>query len=186
MSGRRRQYPIETKPFFLTSEFVGTLLAIIALACTAAAMPNLGAPRTWILVTAMLVSYAISRGLAKAATRSYAFDPRERLLQRDGGGSNEPPAGAGVAYGTETKPSFLTSEFLGTLFAIIALAISTAVIDSLNVRLGWTLIAALVCGYVLSRGVAKIGVKSHSLDPREQMLRPERERAQNEQTTVVR
>jgi ABC-type uncharacterized transport system permease subunit len=71
----------------------------------------------------------------------------------------------------ETKPFFLTSEFLGTTLAIVAIAISAAAIDILDVRLTWILITAMVCGYVLSRGLAKIGIKSHALDPREQLLR---------------
>src|SRR5215210_7806437 len=36
----RRQFPIETKPFFLTSEFVGAILAIAGIAITAAASPS--------------------------------------------------------------------------------------------------------------------------------------------------
>ena len=172
-SQRRWRNPIETKPFFLTSEFVGTLLAIIALASTAAAMPNLGARITWILIAALVFSYAISRGLAKAATRSYSVDPRESLLTGDGGAQHQQSLGgprAGYGGGIETKPSFLTSEFLGTVLAIVALAISTAVLDSLNVRLGWILITAMVCGYVVSRGIAKVGVKSYAFDPREDVL----------------
>jgi len=168
-----RRHPIETKPFFLTSEFVGTLLAIIALASTAAAMPNLGARITWILIAALVFSYAISRGLAKAATRSYSVDPRESLLTGDGCAQHQQSLGgprAGYGGGIETKPSFLTSEFLGTVLAIVALAISTAVLDSLNVRLGWILITAMVCGYVVSRGIAKVGVKSYAFDPREDVL----------------
>lgn len=173
--GRGAGNPLETRPFFLTSEFVGTLLAIIALACTAAAMPNLGARLTWILIAAMVFTYSLSRGVAKAGTHSHSLDPRERLL---GGGGDfteqETESGGGPAYGgtrpIETKPFFVTSEFIGTLLAIVAIAISAAALDILNVRLTWILITAMVCGYVLSRGLAKIGVKSHSLDPREQVL----------------
>ena len=171
-SGRPRRHPLETRPFFLTSEFVATLLAIVAVALTAAAMPNLGARLTWILIAALVFTYALSRGLAKAGTASGSFDPREQLL----GGGNQPAdrsrgelGGGGPTL--ETKPFFVTSEFVCTLLAIIALAISAAAIDILNVRLTWILITAMVCGYVLSRGVAKIGVKSHSVDPREDLLR---------------
>src|SRR3954470_3033156 len=169
--GRASRSPLETRPFFLTSEFVGTLLAIVAVALTAAAMPNLGARLTWILIATMVATYAFSRGLAKAGTASHAFDPREQLL----GGTDDraaPSRGVFASRGPiETKPFFITSEFVGTLLAIIAIAISAATLDILNVRLTWILITAMVCGYVLSRGVAKIGVKSHSVDPREQLLR---------------
>jgi hypothetical protein len=75
----RRSYPIETKPFFLTSEFVGSVLAIAGIAITAASSDAFGAWRAWILITAITVGYVVSRGIAKAATRSHADDPREHL-----------------------------------------------------------------------------------------------------------
>jgi hypothetical protein len=75
----RREYPIETKPFFLTSEFVGSLLAILGIAITAAASDAFGAWRAWILITAIVVGYMVSRGIAKSGTRSHSSDPRENL-----------------------------------------------------------------------------------------------------------
>lgn len=75
----RRQYPIETKPFFLTSEFVGAMLAIAGIAITAASSEAFGAWRAWILITAVLVGYMVSRGIAKSGTRSHSSDPRENL-----------------------------------------------------------------------------------------------------------
>ena len=75
----RREYPIETKPFFLTSEFVGSVLAIGGIAITAASSDAFGAWRAWILITAILVGYMISRGIAKSGTRSHSSDPREHL-----------------------------------------------------------------------------------------------------------
>jgi hypothetical protein len=87
----RRVYPIETKPFFLTSEFVGAVLAIVGIAITAASSDAFGAWRAWILITAVTVGYMVSRGIAKSGTRSHADDPREhfdlnwgREEQRDG------------------------------------------------------------------------------------------------------
>ena len=75
----RRQYPIETKPFFLTSEFVGAVLAIAGIAITAASSDAFGAWRAWILITAVVVGYMVSRGIAKSGTRSNSSDPREHL-----------------------------------------------------------------------------------------------------------
>ena len=75
----RRSYPIETKPFFLTSEFVGSVLAIAGIAITAASSDAFGAWRAWVLITAITVGYMISRGIAKSGTRSHADDPREQL-----------------------------------------------------------------------------------------------------------
>ena len=75
----RRVYPIETKPFFLTSEFVGAVLAIAGIAITAASSDAFGAWRAWILITAVTVGYMVSRGIAKSGTRSHADDPREHF-----------------------------------------------------------------------------------------------------------
>ncbi len=75
----RRQYPIETKPFFLTSEFIGAVLAIAGIAITAASSDAFGAWRAWILITAVIVGYMVSRGIAKSGTRSHADDPRENF-----------------------------------------------------------------------------------------------------------
>jgi hypothetical protein len=75
----KRVYPIETKPFFLTSEFVGSVLAIAGIAITAASSDAFGAWRAWILITAITVGYMVSRGIAKSGTRSHADDPREHF-----------------------------------------------------------------------------------------------------------
>ena len=75
----RRVYPIETKPFFLTSEFAGAVLAIAGIAITAASSDAFGAWRAWILISAITVGYMVSRGIAKSGTRSHADDPREHL-----------------------------------------------------------------------------------------------------------
>ena len=75
----RREYPIETKPFFLTSEFVGSVLAIAGIAITAAASDAFGAWRAWLLITAIVVGYMLSRGIAKSGTRSHSSDPRENV-----------------------------------------------------------------------------------------------------------
>jgi hypothetical protein len=83
----RREYPIETKPFFLTSEFAIGVVAVIGLLITAATNHTVGARLFWYLTTAMVVGYMISRGIAKSGTRSQAWDPRETFHpgQHDGG-----------------------------------------------------------------------------------------------------
>ncbi len=85
----RRQYPIETKPFFLTSEFVGAVLAIAGIAITAASSDAFGAWRAWILITAITVGYLVSRGIAKSGTRSHADDPRENVDLNWGRGQDQ-------------------------------------------------------------------------------------------------
>jgi hypothetical protein len=87
----RRSYPIETKPFFLTSEFAISLVAAIAIAITAASSNAFGAWRAWILITAIVVAYNLSRGIAKSGTRSNASDPRENLDLNWGHGDQSDP-----------------------------------------------------------------------------------------------
>ena len=87
--GGRGSYPIETKPFFLTSEFATFLLAEVALVITALASDSIDAWRFWILTTALVSLYMLSRGIAKSGARSHAFDPREELEigRRERGGA---------------------------------------------------------------------------------------------------
>lgn len=83
---QRRQYPIETKPFFLTSEFAALVLSLIALAITAAVDNSIDSWRFWLLAVPLISLYMLSRGIAKSGTRSMSFDPRESFdLGRRGG-----------------------------------------------------------------------------------------------------
>jgi len=72
-----------------------------------------------------------------------------------------------TAYTSETKPFFLTSEFLAYALFLIALAIGAATDDSINARLFWILATAITAFYMLSRGIAKAGSRSRAYDPRE-------------------
>src|SRR4051794_1138398 len=89
-SGFRPQWPIETKPFFLTSEFAIVLLTVIGLAITAATSESVDARYFWAATVALVVGYVISRGIAKSGSKSHATDPREQIdLSRFGGGGND-------------------------------------------------------------------------------------------------
>ena len=82
----------ETKPFFMTSEFLGTLLCVIAIAITAGVSEDLDSRGASLLITILVAAYTMSRGIAKAGTRSRASDPRDELnLSRshDGGHSHD-------------------------------------------------------------------------------------------------
>ena len=85
MYGRpSRSYPIETKPFFLTSEFVLPLLAWLGLLITTLVNDTIDARRFWYMTVALLIGYMLSRGIAKSGTKSRSWDPREDpdLLRR--------------------------------------------------------------------------------------------------------
>jgi hypothetical protein len=88
--GRRQgMSDTETKPFFLTSEFGVSVITAILIAITAASSHAFGAWRAWILITAIVVAYNVSRGLAKAGTRSHASDPRDDLDLSRSHGENQ-------------------------------------------------------------------------------------------------
>jgi hypothetical protein len=80
----RQDYTTETKPFYLTSEFLVFALYLMGLAIAASTSPSIDARLFWILATVAVVGYMLSRGIAKAATRSRAHDPRDDIdLGRD-------------------------------------------------------------------------------------------------------
>jgi len=76
----------ETKPFFLTSEFLGTLLCILGICITAAVSSDLDSHGAALFSAILVAAYTVSRGIAKAGTRSHATDPRDsiRLGSHDG------------------------------------------------------------------------------------------------------
>jgi hypothetical protein len=83
-AGRRQQRtsPVETKPFFLTSEFAAYALATIALIVTAAVDDSIDSWKFWILQTALTIGYLFSRGIAKSGTKSRSWDPRDEMMIR--------------------------------------------------------------------------------------------------------
>ena len=80
----REDHTSETKPFFLTSEFLVFVLYLMGLGISASTDETIDARLFWILATVAVFGYMVSRGIAKAATRSRAHDPREDIdLGRD-------------------------------------------------------------------------------------------------------
>jgi hypothetical protein len=75
-----------------------------------------------------------------------------------------------IGYGrrpwSETKPFFLTSEFLAFLLAAIGVGVAMATSDLLDAHHGWTLMAAIAIGYMVSRGLAKSGSRDPNPDRR--------------------
>jgi hypothetical protein len=72
-----------------------------------------------------------------------------------------------VAYTSETKPFFLTSEFLVFVLFLMGLGIGTATSDDVDPRLFWILATIATAAYRLSRGIAKAASRSRAYDPRE-------------------
>ena len=76
-----------------------------------------------------------------------------------------PPQRGG--YTSETKPFFLTSEFLVFVLYLMGLAIAAGTSDTIDARLFWILATVAVCFYMASRGIAKSGTRSRAYDARE-------------------
>jgi hypothetical protein len=75
----RSSYTSETKPFFLTSEFVVFVLYLMGLGIAALTSDEIDARWFWALATVATFGYMVSRGVAKAGSRSRAHDPREDI-----------------------------------------------------------------------------------------------------------
>jgi hypothetical protein len=76
-AGPRDSGPSETKPFFLTSEFLLAFLAWLALLLTSLGTDSVDAWSFSLLSIAIATGYMVSRGFAKANTPSRGWDPRE-------------------------------------------------------------------------------------------------------------
>src|SRR4051812_18310955 len=59
---------IETKLFFLTSEFLLLVAALVGLGITTLVSDSVAAPLFWAITTALVAAYAVSRGSAKAGS----------------------------------------------------------------------------------------------------------------------
>jgi len=110
--------------------------------------------------------------------QQYQQPMQPQYQQPYGGYGYGSPYGRGYGMGmgmrrqggwSETKPFFMTSEFLATLLGVIAIAITAAVAEDLDSRLATALIAGLIAFYTLSRGIAKSGTRSRASDPRDEL-----------------
>jgi uncharacterized protein (TIGR02271 family) len=72
-----------------------------------------------------------------------------------------------ITHLAETRPFFLTSEFVLAFAAWLALLLTTVASDSLGAQMFWLLTILIVAGYMLSRGAAKSRTPCHAVDPRE-------------------
>jgi hypothetical protein len=75
----RADYTSETKPFYLTSEFLVFVLYLMGLGIAASTSDQIDARLFWILATAATLGYMVARGIAKSGSRSRAHDPREDI-----------------------------------------------------------------------------------------------------------
>ena len=94
---------------------------------------------------------------------AYPAPPQQQ--QQHGGGAGDMATQVQRAIRTpETKPFFLTSEFLVWLLTAVALLIAGAVTgddggDDLPASIVWTLFTVISFAYIISRGISKAGAK---------------------------
>ena len=77
-------------------------------------------------------------------------------------------AAASVRPGTETKAAFKTTEFVVFLVAVVGVLVASALVGDSDGRgdvfladKAWFYVTLLVIGYMVSRGLAKAGVRAH-------------------------
>ena len=75
----RAVHDSETRPFYVTSEFLVFVLFLMGLAIAAGSSASIDARYYWAAATVVSSVYILSRGIAKSGTRSRAYDPREDL-----------------------------------------------------------------------------------------------------------
>jgi hypothetical protein len=119
---------------------------------------------------------AITRDPIQGQGQQYQQPMQHQYQQPYAGYSYGSPYGGRYGMGmrrpggwSETKPFFMTSEFLSTLLCVIAVAITAGVAEDIDSRLATALIAGLVAFYTLSRGIAKAGTRSRATDPRDEL-----------------
>jgi hypothetical protein len=83
--------------------------------------------------------------------------PRVHTRDRDGDASGT-EVRRGTERGTETKPSFKTTELIVYALAVLGVLIASAIVDnSFGADPAWRYVTYLTVGYMISRGLAKAG-----------------------------
>ena len=81
-----------------------------------------------------------------------------------GGARGRVDVGRSVRRATETKHSSKTSELYAMVAGVVGVLVATQQLDNLDGQRGWTLVTAIVIGYMVSRGLAKSGSREPYTD----------------------
>jgi hypothetical protein len=70
--------------------------------------------------------------------------------------------------GTETKPSFKTTELIVYVLSVLGVLVASEIIDDgdFNAKEAWFFVTLLTIGYMVSRGLAKSGSRDFDDDRR--------------------
>ena len=80
------------------------------------------------------------------------------------GGFTDQSVGYGNRPWAETKPFFMTSEFLTAAALIAGILVATGMNDNFDAPRGWLYAAIVGAAYILSRGFAKSGTRDPNPD----------------------
>ena len=79
-----------------------------------------------------------------------------------------PGAAVGVRSAIETKPAFRTTEFVAYVVTVVAVLVASALVGDSDGRgdvfladKAWFYVTLLTIGYLVSRGLAKAGSRTH-------------------------
>ena len=78
----RHVHDSETRPFYVTSEFLAYVLLLMGLGITASTSESVDARFFWQWATLATIAYMLARGFAKSGSRSRSWDPREDIGDR--------------------------------------------------------------------------------------------------------
>jgi hypothetical protein len=98
---------------------------------------------------------------------NYETQQRPAATARDSGreqGFTDQWVGYGNRPWAETKPFFLTSEFLAAAALIAGILVATGMNDNLDAPRGWLYAAIVGAAYIVSRGIAKAGTRDPNPD----------------------
>jgi len=147
----------ETKEFFKTSEFLLWLVACLGVLIASAAAPDvLDARGAWGLVTMLSIAYMVSRGLAKAGTHRADWNYSEHGYGADQGFQAQVNEHVSTP---ETKEFFKTSEFAVWGITVLGILLASAIVDIFDAGSAWRYISFTTGGYIISRGLSKIGTR---------------------------
>ena len=113
-----------------------------------------------------MTSYDTEQGGATATQTMYRGDAQagQQAQQGRGAGWSEPWMGYGRRPWAETKPFWMTSEFLAFVLGAAGVLIAAWVADNFEAPRAWLYAAIITAAYIVSRGLAKAGTRDPNPD----------------------
>jgi len=71
--------------------------------------------------------------------------------------SGRGPNTRGGLFTTETKPAYKTTELIVYAAAVVGIIVTALEVDKFDANRAWLYITILTVGYLISRGLAKLG-----------------------------